>query len=178
MNMLASMSLPQWMLSAFLIFVCLILMLVVLVQRGRGQGLAGAFGGGGGGGGAFGAKTGDVFTWITVVIATLFLLLNVVGNFVLDQTPEAPKTADTTVVPTTDLPVTGDDTGDVKASIKLMGKSVGTDEPIEIDLEGLSETTGVAPAGEDAAPAPKPQEKPADTAAPKSADDSTPGDKG
>jgi hypothetical protein len=46
--------------------------------------LAGAFGGGGGG--AFGAKTGDVFTWITVAFAGVFLLLTVLGNFVFEPT--------------------------------------------------------------------------------------------
>lgn len=99
MEMLAQMNWSQWLLSVVLIGICLLLILVVLVQRGRGSGLTGAFGGAGGGGGAFGAKTGDVFTWITVVIAIVFLFLAVVGNFVLDQTPESLAVTTSTAVP-------------------------------------------------------------------------------
>ena len=44
------------------------------MQRGRGGGLIGAFGGPGGSS-AFGAKTGDVFTVITVIMAVLFLVV-------------------------------------------------------------------------------------------------------
>jgi preprotein translocase subunit SecG len=62
--------------------ICLLLMMIILIQKGRGGGLASAFGGGGGGGGAFGAKTGDVFTGITVVLAGVYLILTVCGNFV------------------------------------------------------------------------------------------------
>ncbi|HTV49290.1 MAG TPA: preprotein translocase subunit SecG [Phycisphaerae bacterium] len=57
----------------------LLLMFVVLIQRGRGGGLIGAFGGGGGGS-AFGTKTGDVFTIVTVVLFVLFLLLAICLN--------------------------------------------------------------------------------------------------
>jgi len=78
------MSWTQWLLSVVLICVCLFLMLVILLQRGRGGGIASAFGGGGGSG-AFGAKTGDVFTWITCVVAGIFVLLAVVANFAFDR---------------------------------------------------------------------------------------------
>ena len=170
MNMLAQMSWPQWFLGALIIFVCLVLMLIVLIQRGRGQGLAGAFGGGGGGGGAFGAKTGDVFTWITVALAFLFLMLNVVGNFALDQTPIAATTpaADTTA-PGTDtagtdaLPAEGTEPG-----ITLEG-TTNTGEPIEIKLDGpfdsakeaKDDAEGTAPANT-GADAPKPADQPGD----------------
>jgi preprotein translocase subunit SecG len=62
--------------------VCLLLILIILLQRGRGGGLAGAFGGAGGQS-AFGAKTGDVFTWVTVGLTFVFLLLSVIANYVL-----------------------------------------------------------------------------------------------
>ncbi|MEM9354489.1 MAG: preprotein translocase subunit SecG [Planctomycetota bacterium] len=52
----------------------LFLILLVLVQRGRGGGLAGALGGAGGSS-AFGAKAGDVFTRITIITATVWILL-------------------------------------------------------------------------------------------------------
>ena len=54
--------------------VALFLILLVLVQRGRGGGLAGALGGMGGSS-AFGAKAGDVFTRITIVAATVWIVL-------------------------------------------------------------------------------------------------------
>ena len=52
----------------------LFLILLVLIQRGRGGGLAGAFGGLGGQS-AFGTKAGDLFTRITIVVATFWILL-------------------------------------------------------------------------------------------------------
>ncbi len=61
-------------LSVAFLIIAVVLILVILVQRGRGGGLIGAFGGPGGSS-AFGAKTGDVFTVITVILATLFLVI-------------------------------------------------------------------------------------------------------
>ncbi len=54
--------------------VSLLMMLVILIQRPKGGGLSGAFGGAGGSAqAAFGAKTGDVLTWVTCVFFVLFL---------------------------------------------------------------------------------------------------------
>ena len=50
------------------------LILLVLVQRGRGGGLTGALGGVGGSS-AFGAKAGDVFTKITIVAASIWIVV-------------------------------------------------------------------------------------------------------
>jgi preprotein translocase subunit SecG len=61
-------------------FLCIFLMMVILLQRGRGVGLAGAFGGAGGHS-AFGAKTGDVLTWATVIITAIFLFFAVMLNY-------------------------------------------------------------------------------------------------
>jgi preprotein translocase subunit SecG len=80
------------------IIVCLLLILIVLLQRGRGGGLSGAFGGAGGHS-AFGAKTGDVFTWITVGMVALFLLLSVIANWVF--VPERFESAPAAKAPTT-----------------------------------------------------------------------------
>lgn len=55
------------------IVICVLLILVVLLQKGRGGGLGAAFGGMGST--AFGTRTGDVFTWVTIVLTALFLLL-------------------------------------------------------------------------------------------------------
>jgi len=60
--------------------ICLLLIVVILLQKGRGGGLAGAFGGAGGHS-AFGAKTGDVFTWVTVALTAMFVTVAAIGNF-------------------------------------------------------------------------------------------------
>jgi preprotein translocase subunit SecG len=62
-------------------FVAIILMGVILLQRGKGVGLSGAFGGAGGHT-AFGAKTGDVLTWATIVVAAVLLTFTVILNYV------------------------------------------------------------------------------------------------
>ncbi len=81
MMILAKMDTWQTLVALVLIVVCVALMIIVLLQRGRGGGVAAAFGGGGGGSSAFGAKTGDVFTLFTVILATVYLLIAVAGNF-------------------------------------------------------------------------------------------------
>ena len=61
------------------IAVCFLLIIVVLLQKGRGGGLGAAFGGAGSS--AFGTRTGDVFTWITIVLTVVFLLLAIGATF-------------------------------------------------------------------------------------------------
>lgn len=91
MSMLAEMTWGQWALGSFLVFICFFLILVILLQKGRGGGFSGAFGGAGGSS-TFGSKTGDVFTWITVIVAGVFVVLTVWSNFVFDESPR-PKIA-------------------------------------------------------------------------------------
>ena len=66
----------------------LFLILLVLVQRGRGGGLSGALGGMGGQS-AFGTKAGDLFTRITIVVATFWILLCVAAILVLNRQPRS-----------------------------------------------------------------------------------------
>ena len=61
-------------LAVVFIVVSVMLIVLVLLQKGKGGGLSSAFGGAGGQS-AFGSKTGDVFTWITIVVVGSFLLL-------------------------------------------------------------------------------------------------------
>jgi len=89
-------------LSFFFAVLAILLMIVILLQRGRGVGLAGAFGGMGGHT-AFGAKTGDFLTWVTVVGAAVLLLFSVFLNYVFvpgkpNLAPAAPP-APTTPAP-------------------------------------------------------------------------------
>lgn len=70
--MLAKISFFVNLLAVFAIVVCLLLILIVLLQKGKGDGLAAAFGGAGGQS-AFGSKTGDMFTWVTIGLVAVFL---------------------------------------------------------------------------------------------------------
>ncbi|MCG3178392.1 MAG: hypothetical protein BIFFINMI_00719 [Phycisphaerae bacterium] len=77
------------------ILICLLLMGIILLQKGRGGGLSSAFGGAMGSS-PFGTKTGDVFTWITVVLAGLYLFFAIILNLVyvqegFDTKPQAAK---------------------------------------------------------------------------------------
>jgi len=64
----------QTVIPILLFMTSIFLILLVLVQRGRGGGLAGAFGGLGGQS-AFGTKAGDLFTRITIITATFWIIL-------------------------------------------------------------------------------------------------------
>ncbi|MCG8407135.1 MAG: preprotein translocase subunit SecG [Phycisphaerales bacterium] len=77
-------------LSVALILVSLLLIGLILLQKNRGAGLSGAFGGVGGHS-AFGTKTGDFLTWVTVGLVTVFLLLNVAGNFAFEPESKSAK---------------------------------------------------------------------------------------
>ena len=64
----------QVILPILLFVTSVFLVMLVLIQRGRGGGLAGAFGGLGGQS-AFGTKAGDLFTRITIITATFWIIL-------------------------------------------------------------------------------------------------------
>ena len=64
-------------LYVFMLLASIFLILLVLIQRGRGGGLAGALGGMGGYS-AFGTRAGDLFTKITIVAASLWILVAMV----------------------------------------------------------------------------------------------------
>jgi preprotein translocase subunit SecG len=97
----------QWyhtVLAFFFVVIAVLVVIVILLQRGRGVGLAGAFGGAGGGS-AFGAKTGDVLTWVTITGAVVLLTFTVILNYVfVPQTAGLPKLP--TPPPPPPLPIT------------------------------------------------------------------------
>jgi preprotein translocase subunit SecG len=90
MEILAS-ALLRGILTILFVAICVLLITVILLQKGRGGGLSGAFGGAGGYS-AFGAKTGDVFTWITIVLTAMFVLVAIAGNFVFVPDTDVPQT--------------------------------------------------------------------------------------
>ena len=67
----------RFFLGFMLVATSVFLILLVLIQRGRGGGLAGALGGMGGQS-AFGTKAGDLFTKITIGVATFWILLCII----------------------------------------------------------------------------------------------------
>lgn len=69
-------------LMVVLLLTAVFLIVLVLIQRGKGGGLAGAFGGMGGQS-AFGTKAGDLFTRITIGVATFWIVLCLVTVKVL-----------------------------------------------------------------------------------------------
>ncbi|MFQ5424489.1 MAG: preprotein translocase subunit SecG [Phycisphaerae bacterium] len=82
-------SIGQYLLAAAAILVALMLIGLIMLQKNKGSGLSGAFGGVGGHS-AFGTKTGDFMTWLTVALAVVFLSLNIAGVFVFDRSVKPP----------------------------------------------------------------------------------------
>jgi len=77
-------------LGVLFVIICILLVVVILLQKGRGGGLGAAFGGAGTS--AFGTRTGDVLTWVTIVLVALFLLLCIVTTLVWRPPPETVAT--------------------------------------------------------------------------------------
>ncbi len=71
-------------LNALIVLTCLFLICLILIQRGKGGGLAGAFGGVGGSS-AFGTKSGDVFTKVTMVVASIWICLSMISVVLYNQ---------------------------------------------------------------------------------------------
>lgn len=85
---------------------CLFMMLVILIQKPKGGGLSGAFGGAGGSAqAAFGAKTGDLLTTITIACFVVFLGLAIGLTYAIraDVAPKVPNA----VTPVSSTPGTG-----------------------------------------------------------------------
>src|SRR2546427_13160471 len=72
--LIAEVSWFAWFLNLLIIIAGLLLVFLVLIQRGKGGGLAGAFGGAGGSS-AFGFRAGDLFTRITLILASIWVAL-------------------------------------------------------------------------------------------------------
>ena len=80
-----------------------VLILVILIQKGKGGGLSGAFAGGMASG-ILGSKTGDVLTWITISMASVFIIVALVLDRWWRPTTSGPESR-------TAAPITSNDTG-------------------------------------------------------------------
>jgi preprotein translocase subunit SecG len=89
-------------LNALIVVVCVFMICLILIQRGKGGGLAGAFGGVGGSS-AFGTKSGDVFTKVTMVVAIIWVVLSMLLVVLYNQKPESAFN-DGTTTPVTTVP--------------------------------------------------------------------------
>lgn len=101
---------PILAMAIFFFLACCFMILVVLIQRPKGGGLAGAFGGvGGAQQTAFGAKVGDVLTWVTVgfFVAFLSLAMGLTWKIKAEQEAAEIPTPTATSPNDGDLPVTG-----------------------------------------------------------------------
>ena len=105
-----------FLITLFLI-VCLLLIFVVLLQKGRGGGLGAALGGAASS--AFGTRTGDVFTWVTIVLTGLFLLL-AIGTTLMVR-PEKGRVPSPTF-----RPEAGPITSEVRVTIRVYGDKGNT----------------------------------------------------
>ncbi len=152
MTGLLAASFTQIVMGMALGFVCVLLMMIILIQKGRGGGLTSAFGGGGGGGGAFGAKTGDVFTGITVVLAFVFLLLTVFGNYVMR--PEGANTGANALQSGRTVPAGGAAVPAVTTDADSKPAAVLIPDAVKKDADGAdsdgTDTDGANSAGADA----------------------------
>ncbi len=165
--------LPHWMVSlltVFFLLVCLAMILIILIQRPQGGGLSGAFGAGGGSGQtAFGAKTGDVLTIVTIAIFILYLATAIGLNFAV-RPPEATKPT----APKATTTQQSENDSAIRKELQKMGEEAppgGDQQPADDDGTGDTPTDGppgTEPAPDPAAqtpgpadPAPSPQEPPA-----------------
>ena len=178
MSILAEMTWPQWCLASFVIVVCFFLMLVILLQKGRGGGFSGAFGGAGGTS-AFGAKTGDVFTWITVVVAGVFVVLTIWSNFVFDESLKPKLETKAVAEPTMlDFPLEGDTEGikpgqPIKMQLGVTDPITGEKSTVLMPTKPSTPPSGAPPEGQPFDVKPKPAGD-AQPAAPGSAEPALP----
>ncbi|MBN2180886.1 MAG: preprotein translocase subunit SecG [Sedimentisphaerales bacterium] len=140
--------------AVLFVLCCIALILIVLVQKGRGGGLSGAFGGAMASG-ILGSKTGDFLTWVTIVLAGVYLILAVisakflkgdeVSNFGQQQTvrQQVPVSQREATTPITEVPVEQemtDESGDLETDqpeLPVTGEA-------ELPADGADEGTGGA----------------------------------
>ncbi|QGJ69386.1 Protein-export membrane protein SecG [Planctomycetales bacterium 10988] len=125
----------------------LLLILIILVQKGKGGGLTGAFGGAGSQS-AFGAKAGDVFTKITVGLASFWIFTCMLTVWILNQGDEVVQVDEPTITQGTgagagsseDVPPMNPD-GSANTSEEESSDDTSSDDSSADDSETSSEST-------------------------------------
>jgi preprotein translocase subunit SecG len=127
-------------LNFIIVILALFLIGIILIQRGKGGGLAGAFGGVGGSS-AFGTKTGDVFTKITIGVAIAWILLLMLNVIFTNRRDPSAWGSDAQTSLTKELGALGKSKGKDKAksgdeiaapSPKAAGGAADTPPPLDI----------------------------------------------
>ncbi len=119
-------------LNVVIVILTLFLIVLILIQRGKGGGLAGAFGGMGGSS-AFGARTGDVFTKVTVGVAIAWILLSMLMVVLTNRKPRSDWN-DPAAVAASDLDSGAPARGDSKKKSKDLGGAGSTNAPLPDSL--------------------------------------------
>jgi len=153
----------QFLMKFFLAASAIIVIILVMLQRGKGGGLAGALGGMGGQS-AFGTKAGDLFTKITIGVASFWILVCVLTAIYAPYLSSNPFVTQTN--PQRNQGDTLDaskpaDSGAAKPSGSIGkadqgGKAAAPSSTEKAGEKGVKETP----------PASKPAEKPASTSSP------------
>ncbi|MGD1914680.1 MAG: preprotein translocase subunit SecG [Phycisphaerales bacterium] len=153
-------------LMLFFTAVAVIMILVILIQKPQGGGLSGAFGASSGGSGqtAFGAKTGDALTLMTIGAFVVFILTAIL--LVFTSRPPAAPSATPTAAPVGEQAPADTGVGEQPETLgdpaddgvvdptttEPAGAEGTTEEPTETPDEapagGPAETGGAEPAGD------------------------------
>lgn len=153
----------QWyhtLLAFLFVIMAVLLMLVILLQRGKGVGLAGAFGGAATTA-AFGSKTGDVLTWITVVGAGILLLYTIILTFVFGPLgPGLGTTGPTDPAAPLVLPTNGEEATPIEVTPLMRPPTPPAAEPVVEEPTAESADNVELPV-ETPAPTPAPEATPA-----------------
>jgi preprotein translocase subunit SecG len=131
-------------LNLVIVILTLFLIILILIQRGKGGGLAGAFGGMGGSS-AFGARTGDVFTKVTVGVAIAWILLSMLMVILTNRAPRS-DFGDSSIAASKEL---GTSRGASKSKLKGASDAASTPtlppsarKELPDDLKALTELPG------------------------------------
>jgi preprotein translocase subunit SecG len=131
-------------LATLFVLTCLFMMLIILIQKPKGGGLSGAFGGAGGSAqAAFGAKTGDLLTTITIgcFVAFLGLAIGLVYAIRDDVTPKDPSVIPAVSTPeipaeaTTDPDQTPSETDAAVEEAPAAPAEVPADVPVDVSTD-------------------------------------------
>ena len=140
---------PNWALGLLIVgfgAVCVLLVLAILIQKPQGGGLSGAFGAGASGSGqtAFGTKTGDALTWMTIIIFVVYLGAAIGMNYTMrpeDNTAKPPAASSPPAGDSTTSP-----TGTPAPAEKPAAPQTGTTPPATSNINVKPPEGGTPPA--------------------------------